>query len=290
MKNGFRVYDSDTHINPAAEILDKYVDPDFRGRLPELAPYRAPSGDMHNYRAGTKFYRRILGEEAPRETFTGRESRWMGSRKPRPGTQDDQADNRVMDMDDEGADVHFLIPTSWLSLVGVDDTSIEVGLIRAFHRHMAEFCGSHPDRLKGPIVASTRRVDEAVREIREWGKAKWAVAVMPLLAEGLPADHPSLEPIWREAQEHDLPIANHSFTWTPPYIPATATSTTTSSWAGSPRIRGARCGSPRPSSAAGCLIVTRSCGWACWNAASVGCRSGRDAWTSRRSTSAALRL
>jgi predicted TIM-barrel fold metal-dependent hydrolase len=219
MKNGFRVYDSDTHINPAAEILDKYVDPDFRVRLPELAPYRAPAGDRHNYRAGTKFYRRILGEEAPRETFTGRESRWMGSRKPRPGTQDDQADNRVMDMDDEGTDVHFLIPTSWLSLVGVDDTSIEVALIRAFHRHMAEFCGSHPDRLKGPIIASTRRVDEAVREIRAWGKAKWAVAVMPLLAEGLPADHPSLEPIWREAQEHDLPIANHSFTWTPPYYP-----------------------------------------------------------------------
>ena len=93
-------------------------------------------------------------------------------------------------MDDEGTDVHFLIPTSWLSLVGVDDTSIEIGLTRAFHRHMAEFCGSHPDRLKGPIVASTRRPEEAVREIRTWGKSKWAVAVMPLLAEGLPADHP----------------------------------------------------------------------------------------------------
>jgi hypothetical protein len=48
---------------------------------------------------------------------------------------------------------------------------------------------------------------------------KWAVAVMPLLAEGLPADHPSLDPIWREAQEYDLPIANHSLTWTPPYYP-----------------------------------------------------------------------
>ena len=41
MKNGFRVYDTDTHINPAAEVLDKYVDPEFRPRLPELAPYRA---------------------------------------------------------------------------------------------------------------------------------------------------------------------------------------------------------------------------------------------------------
>ena len=44
MKNGFRVYDTDTHINPAAEVLDRYVDPDFRPRLPELALYRA-AGD-----------------------------------------------------------------------------------------------------------------------------------------------------------------------------------------------------------------------------------------------------
>ena len=226
MKNGFRVYDSDTHVNPAAEILEKYVDPEFRPRLPELAPYRAPVGhsvdgpsDLHNYRFGTKHYRRILGEAAPRENFSGRDSRWMGSKKPRPGIQDDNARNRILDMDDEGTDTHFLIPTSWLSLVGLDDSSIEVAMIRAYHRHMADFCAPFPDRLKSPIVASARHPDEAVREIRKWGNSKWAAAVMPLLAEGLPADHPSLEPVWREAQEFDLPIANHSFTWTPPYYP-----------------------------------------------------------------------
>ena len=37
----------------------------------------------------------------------------MGSKRPRPGTQDDNAENRVLDMDDEGTDTHFLIPTSW---------------------------------------------------------------------------------------------------------------------------------------------------------------------------------
>ena len=42
MKNGFRVFDSDTHVLPAAEIIERYVDPDFRPRLAELAPYRAP--------------------------------------------------------------------------------------------------------------------------------------------------------------------------------------------------------------------------------------------------------
>ena len=44
MRNGFRAYDSDTHVNPAAEVLDRYVDPGFRARLPELEPYRFPSG------------------------------------------------------------------------------------------------------------------------------------------------------------------------------------------------------------------------------------------------------
>jgi hypothetical protein len=94
MKNGFQVYDSDRHINPAAEVLDKHVDPEFRARLPERAPYRSPVGrgvegpsDFHNYRTGTNFYRRILGEAAPREGFSGRDSSWMGSKRPRQECQ-----------------------------------------------------------------------------------------------------------------------------------------------------------------------------------------------------------
>ena len=164
MKDGFRVYDTDTHINPAAEVLDKYVDPDFRARLPELAPYRGSSGGgMHTYRAGTKYYRRILGEEAPRESFTGRDSRWMGSKRPRPGTQDDQAENRVMDMDDEGTDVHFLIPTSWLSLVGVDDASIEIAMIRMNHNgkrmDAEDYATSGPGNVS-EVVAHVKQVHE----------------------------------------------------------------------------------------------------------------------------------
>jgi len=226
MRSGFRVYDADTHVNPAAEVLEQYVDSGFRSRLPELAKYRAPvsrgvdgSDGLHNYRVATKFYRRLLGEAAPRESFTGRESRWRGNKMPRPGVQDDRPDNRVEDMDDEGTDIHFLIPGSWLSLHDLPDPCFEVAMIRAYHRHMADFCGQFPSRLKGLIVASARAVDEAVREIREWGNSPWAVAVKPLLPRDIPADHPNLEPIWRAAQDHDLPIAHHSSTWNPPYYP-----------------------------------------------------------------------
>ena len=42
MKNGLRVYDADTHVEPTAEVIDTYVDPGFRPRLAELAPYRQP--------------------------------------------------------------------------------------------------------------------------------------------------------------------------------------------------------------------------------------------------------
>jgi hypothetical protein len=63
-------------------------------------------------------------------------------------------------MDDEGTDVHFLIPGSWLSLHELPDPSFEVAMIRAYHRHMADFCGQFPTRLKGlssPHATSTRR-------------------------------------------------------------------------------------------------------------------------------------
>ena len=227
MKDGLRVFDADTHVEPTAEVIDSYVDPAFRPRLADLAAYRQPvrpgnpggAPGRHVYRYGQISYRRILGEAAPRDTHSGRDTHWMGSKQPRAGTQDDMAENRIQDMDDEGTDTHFLIPTSWTSFVGHEDPTIEVNIIRAFHRHMANFSGNHPDRLQSMIVASARDVDAAVQEIKAWGKSRWAVAVMPLVTKDIPADHPSLEPIWKAAVDHDLPIAHHSFTWTPPYFP-----------------------------------------------------------------------
>ena len=183
MKNGLRVFDADTHVEPTAEVLDTYVDPSFRPRLAELAQYRqpvrpgAPGGapGRHVYRYGQISYKRILGEAAPRETHSGRDTQWMGSKQPRVGTQDDQAASRLQDMDDEGTDTHFLIPTSWTSFVGHEDPAIEVNIIRAFHRHIADFSGNHPDRLQSMIVASSPNVDAACEAIRE-GDTALAVA------------------------------------------------------------------------------------------------------------------
>ena len=53
----------------------------------------------------------------PNPQPTGKRSKWIGSKLPRPGTQDDNAKNRIKDMDEEGAAVHFLISTSSTSFV-----------------------------------------------------------------------------------------------------------------------------------------------------------------------------
>src|SRR5262249_23308452 len=145
MKAGLHAWDADTHVNPAAEVLERHAAPSFRPRLSELPPYRIATGEMiggtpgtHQYRIGTKLYPRILGQAGPDETFTGRRTHWMGTKQPRVGVQDDQAENRVSDMDDEGVDAHFLVPTLWVSVVGLPGVDPEVGLIRAYHRHAAD--------------------------------------------------------------------------------------------------------------------------------------------------------
>ena len=59
MKDGWRVYDADTHVLPAAEVIERYVDPGFRPRLAEAGrPTGVPirqsaehsAAAMHGYR------------------------------------------------------------------------------------------------------------------------------------------------------------------------------------------------------------------------------------------------
>jgi hypothetical protein len=39
MRQGFRVIDSDTHVNPSFDVLRRYADKDLRDRMDDLKPY-----------------------------------------------------------------------------------------------------------------------------------------------------------------------------------------------------------------------------------------------------------
>ena len=46
MRNGFRIVDIDTHVNPSYDTLVKYLDPSARARVDELRPFvRTRSAD-----------------------------------------------------------------------------------------------------------------------------------------------------------------------------------------------------------------------------------------------------
>src|SRR4029077_3104655 len=124
MKNGFRVYDTDTHIDPGADVLERYVDPGFRPRLADLAPYKVAiksrstdGGVRHTYRFDQRLYERTLGEaEARPGTGDGRV--WRGERRAGPRGGAATPDKRPSAMCAEGSDVHFLVPSVWTSVVG----------------------------------------------------------------------------------------------------------------------------------------------------------------------------
>ena len=40
MRQGFRVIDSDTHVNPSLDVLLRYADKELRQRIDDLQPYR----------------------------------------------------------------------------------------------------------------------------------------------------------------------------------------------------------------------------------------------------------
>ena len=123
-------------------------------------------------------------------------------------------------MDHEGVDVNLTLPSGWFGTwTAGDDVALEMAMYRAYHHWMADYCGAHPNRLGGVILAGARDIDGALAEIRRWGQASWAWGVMVYAPAGMPLDHPALEPLYGAAADFDLAVVLHTFTVMPPYAP-----------------------------------------------------------------------
>ncbi len=152
MRNGYRVYDSDTHISPCAEVLEPFLSKRIR-ELTDLDVYKVPiktglAGEArpqpwrHNYRFEPNNVGwqggaiRVLGEAAPRQGVQRRHQSFRGSKFPTEGGQEDPQ-VRLKDMDEEGVDVEFMVP---LGAEYHEDVEVETEFIRAQHRFLDAFC------------------------------------------------------------------------------------------------------------------------------------------------------
>ncbi len=222
-KDGYKIFDSDTHVGPLMNVLDPFMTDAERSKLAAWSEFKVVNkkGDI-TYNRGQRRYRRKLGTAQPDANPGGYMTGFTGVAKKRAVSPmvDADAAERIKDMDFEGVDVNLTLPSGWFGTwSSTEDVALEAGMYRAYHRWMEAYCGRFPGRLGGVILACGRDIPSAVAEIKRWGKSGWAWAVLPYAPYGMPLDHPDFEPVWAAAADHDLAVALHTFTVMPPYAP-----------------------------------------------------------------------
>lgn len=243
MRHGYRIYDADTHVQPSVEALEPFFDAALRARAAEFESAKVPikiglAGEVreepyeHFYRFGHGegwggSSARHLGEAGPRLGGERKFQQFMGTRFPTRGGID-QAAIRLRDMDEEGVDVHMMVPSG---ANGHPDPAVELAFIQAGHRFLDAMCAADPHRLKSLIVVTARCIDASVEEIKRWAGASWAVGIQPYLPLDFPLDHPDMDPIWKAAADANLGVVHHSFAsgypgyrdlWNNPFVGRTA--------------------------------------------------------------------
>lgn len=238
MRQGYRVIDSDTHVNPSLDVLLRYADKELRDRIDDLRPYtqtvkpRPGQGDAEDVESyailSIKPVRltRVAGERASQTAEAGGDRGFLSGRTQMVARQpitvrvaEDNGQGRLRDMDQEGRDIDFIIPGPWAYGAPALAPHLAQGLYRAYHRYMADYCAPDTRRLKSMVLALATDPAWSAQVIKEHAREDWVAAVWPLLPEGMPIDDPDLEPIWAAADEADLPIMYHAFTIETPYFP-----------------------------------------------------------------------
>jgi predicted TIM-barrel fold metal-dependent hydrolase len=241
VRAGYKVYDTDTHIDLSADTLEKHLSARVRELIPDLAKVKVsqgwrPGSKRNHFRlAGTgaggwrSDAARVLGEAEPRENARGASGRFMGSRQPAAEADDWDIDGRIRDMDAEGVDVQLMVNSGGPS--GHENIEVDIEFMRAQHRWLDEVCGKHPGRLKSMIAVDARYIAESAAEVRRWSRSKWAAGVYINLPVDFPLDHPALRPIWEAIDEAGLCYVHHSFAvgypgyrdlWRNPFLGRTA--------------------------------------------------------------------
>jgi predicted TIM-barrel fold metal-dependent hydrolase len=239
-----KIFDADTHFQPAAESIVPYLDKEIVARLPELEEFKNPvktgrAGQIieppfrhwYRFRSGGGWGNikpRHLGEAGPRKKEDRHFQTFMGDRYPTLGVEDHLVDKRVEEMIEEGIDAQILVPSAF---TGHADPAIDMGFIRALHRFTDDVCSKYPDNLYSMIFVTARAVEDSVAEVKTWGQKNWARGVYVDLPLDYPLDHPDLNPLWAAIDDAGLTVCHHSFAtgypgyrdlWDNPFIGRTA--------------------------------------------------------------------
>lgn len=117
-------------------------------------------------------------------------------------------DERLKAMDLQGVDMHVIFPSLFLALAP-ESPAVELALSRAYNRFLADRCRGGNGRLRWVMQPALKNMDETLQEIA-WCKDRGAVGIHLRGLEGnRPVDHPDFYPLYRVAEDLDLPVCIH---------------------------------------------------------------------------------
>lgn len=103
----------------------------------------------------------------------------MGEKSPRYGGGDFDVEARIRDMDEEGADVHMMVPGG---IPHTDDPDLEMAFIRAQHRYLNDFAGKYPP-LRLSLEGCIKDQHSEPAAINKYGKMIFIVAARRFVSD-----------------------------------------------------------------------------------------------------------
>ena len=203
-KNGFKVMDSDMHVNEPVDLWLRYIDPAFKDR--------APRGlTRWNWDRAIELEGQTLGSD-PQIVDTAKAKEHTSIYEDSEACNWDPA-SQVRALSLEGVDVAVLYPTLGLYAQAVDglDPALGAAIARAYNNWLYEFCSYAPDRLYGAAMLSPFEVQSAVTEARravtELGFK--GIFIRPNIVNGRNWHDGHYDPLWAELEELDVPLGFH---------------------------------------------------------------------------------
>ena len=197
------VIDSDAHVEECVDTWS-YLDPSFYALRP--IPVVFPEDTCFGERNAAWVIDYKLRHFAATPAMS-KQSHEKGVSIPVQEMKD--VSQRLACMDELGIDLQVVFPSAWLGCLA-ENVELEAALAHSYNQFMSAQCNQSAGRVHYVAVVPWRRPDLAVGEI-QWAKEHGSA--VGIFARGLewdmPLSHPSLRPIFQEAEHRDLPIAVH---------------------------------------------------------------------------------
>jgi predicted TIM-barrel fold metal-dependent hydrolase len=207
-RNGFRIVDSDLHVNEPPNLYTDYLDRKFLDRAPRwIGDPDVLGWDVQDGKAmDARWRRREVG------------SRDLLSKRKRDHYADELEHGYTPEialraMDREGIDVAIVFRTHAHMAIHVEgqDPRYSLAVCQAFNNWLKDFTAADPKRLRGAAILALNdtaaAAKEAERAVKDLGFL--AVTLVPSVLDDRMLHDPECDRLWATLQDLDIPVTFH---------------------------------------------------------------------------------